>query len=69
MKFCQPHWDKLKAAIAERGLSHLIAKSGQEAMAREIRALENKQEGPRDYDPLMSAHWQIAENALRCGGL
>lgn len=58
MKFCQPHWDRLKDAIESRGLGHLIAANGRDAHARAVAELKGEND-LSDYDPLMSAHWQI----------
>jgi hypothetical protein len=58
MKFCQPHWDKLRTAIGSRGLGHLIAANGRDALARTVAELKGTAERD-DYDPLMAAHWMI----------
>ncbi len=58
MKFCQEHWNGLRAAIEERGLTHLVARGGKEAvesLAREARGEATKD----DFDPLMAAHNMI----------
>lgn len=63
MKFCQPHWDDLRAAINDRGLSSLVARDGRAAARRTVAELK----GTADlstYDPLMAAHWAIAERAM-----
>lgn len=62
MKFCQPHWDRLLEAIESRGLGHLIAANGREALARTVAEVEGKND-LSDYDPLMSAHWAIVSEA------
>ena len=66
MKICQKHWDMCRAAVADRGLGDLVAKSGSEAAndaMAELRGEESK------FDPLMSMHWHWTNEALRCGGL
>jgi len=68
MKFCQPHWDELRKAIDDRGLSGLVAGDGIKAAAAMERELKGMSE-PGDYDPLMSAHWAITSAALEAGGL
>lgn len=68
MKFCQPHWDALRAAVESRGLGHLIAANGRDALARTVAELEGRDE-PDDFDPLMSAHWMIAGRATDVLGL
>lgn len=68
MKFCQLHWDELKAAIDERGLSHLIAKDGRGAVNRVVAEIEGTATDA-SYDPLMAAYWMITGRALEMGGL
>lgn len=58
MKFCQPHWDKLRAAVESRGLGHLVAANGRDAHARAVAELQGHAEVD-DFDPLMTAHWMI----------
>jgi len=68
MKSCTSHWDELRQAIDQRGLSGLIAGSGEkvcEAIARQLEGIVE----PGDFDPLMSANWAIMSAALQCGGL
>ncbi len=62
MNICQNHWDKLRAAIDARGLSALIASSGEQAASNTARELQDGQ-SIDSYDPLMAAHWAIASNA------
>ncbi len=68
MKFCQPHWNRLKTAIESRGLGHLIAANGRDAHARAVGELKGENT-LSDYDPLMSAHWQISSRAIEILGL
>ncbi len=68
MRFCQPHWEQLRTAIAERGLDHLVAKGGAQAarnLASELR------DGPaiQSFDPLMVAHNAILMHAMDAVGL
>ena len=65
MKLCRPHWEQLKAAIAELGMMHLVAESGKIASERITAQLENKDHG---FDPLMNANFAIWTNALELGG-
>lgn len=71
MKFCQDHWDRLRAAIADRGLDGLVARGGAEAVRRQVDELKSGRSADT-FDPLMSAHWAIASNASdyigRAGG-
>lgn len=64
MKFCQDHWDRLRAAIEERGLGHLVAADGETAAAQQVAEIERGSQDVTTFDPLMSAHWAIASNAL-----
>src|SRR5512138_3437959 len=64
VKFCQSHWDKLRAAIDARGLSRFIAKDGTEALRRTTIELEQQKSVRESWDPLMSAHWAIVNNAM-----
>ncbi len=63
MKFCQDHWDRLRAAVSARGLDQLIADGGAQAARRLKDELEA---GPSlaNFDPLMGAHNAILGNAL-----
>lgn len=62
MKICQKHWDKLRKEIDDKGLSHLIAKNGKDA-------IKNIVEGEPSYDPLMAANMMIWERAIKSYGL
>lgn len=69
MQFCQDHWDRLRSAISERGLDHLIAPDGQTAAQQLADQIKRTQDGeepvtPVNYDPLMAAHWAIINNVL-----
>lgn len=68
MKFCTNHWEALRKAIEDRGLSHLVAKDGETAASNMKAELEG-QKSPQNYDPLMDAHWMITNRALKMGGL
>jgi hypothetical protein len=67
MNICQEHWDRLRAAVEARGMSHLVARSGQEAAANTVEQME---EGvsPDNWDPLMAAFVALGSKGLeRCG--
>lgn len=69
MQFCPKHWEDLKTEIIMVGLGRFIFKNGEQA-AKHIEEQLKGLVDPKDpYDPLMSAHWAIMGNALRCGGL
>jgi hypothetical protein len=66
MQICQIHWDKLRAAIKDRGIDHLGAKNAKQAyddMEKQVLSI------PSDYDPLMSCNWMIQSKGLKMGGL
>jgi hypothetical protein len=63
VKFCQDHWNSLRSAIDERGLTALVADSGEKAAANLASELADGQTID-NYDPLMSAHFAIASNAM-----
>lgn len=69
MKFCQPHWERLKGEIKSHGVVDFIAKDGAEALSQVVGQLKGEQQTKRNYDPLMAAHWMIVNRALECGGL
>ena len=66
MRICQTHWDKLRAALKERGLDHLGAKSGKEAVDDAVTQLSG---GDTDYDPTMACFYMISSKGLEIGGL
>jgi hypothetical protein len=66
MKFCQPHWDRLRNAIKERGIDHLGAKTGEQVIEEMKADLEGQK---RPYDPLLDCHWMITCRAMELGGL
>lgn len=66
MRICQDHWNKIRAAIKERGIDHLGAKTGEKAVEDIKTQIEGR---PTDYDPLMSCNWMIHSKALEMGGL
>lgn len=69
MQFCQDHWDRLRSAISERGLDHLIAPDGQTAAQQLADQIKRTQDGeepvtPVNYDPLMAARWATINNVM-----
>ena len=70
MRMCDVHYQELRKAIDDRGLTHLC-RSNQENYNQTL--LELKQvSDPTDhkhFDPLHSAVWGIYSNALKSGGL
>lgn len=77
MKICAEHWKMMREEIEQRGLTGLVAKSGEAALAAEVRQLEeakatgtiSERTTKETFDPLMSMHWHFTNNALECGGL
>lgn len=69
MKFCTPHWDQLRAAIKERGLDGLVAKDGEQAVAKLTDQLEKNDTTKTNFDPLMAAHNAITGRVLEIVGL
>lgn len=67
MKYCDKHWAALRAAIDERGLSHLVSRDGKEAMEQMVAELKGK--GSEFIDPLMGAHNLVMIRSLEQGGL
>lgn len=68
MKYCNHHWTMLRIAIDVRGLTHLVARDGAEAVKR----LKSEADGtatPFTYDPLMAAHNMVIARALKLGGI
>jgi len=68
MQICKTHWQKLRDRIEALGLSHLVAKSGEEATKQMVEELEGSPD-PKNYDPLMSCNWMIMSHAMELGGL
>lgn len=68
MNVCQEHWDLLRAAVEVRGMTHLVARSGQEAAADMVAQLEGRS-SLDNWDPLMAAHWPLAGKIMERVGL
>lgn len=58
MQICPSHWLQLRTAVSERGLDHLVSKSGEEA-AQRMTNMGNGSSDPADFDPLMAANMAI----------
>lgn len=63
MRFCQRHWDLMRAAVESRGLSPLVAHGGKAAMENLVDELE-RGSTTDNFDPLMAMHWNIATNLM-----
>jgi hypothetical protein len=60
-----PHWEQLRKAIDDRGLTPFTAKDGKVAVAQLAKQVQENRAGKDTFDPLMGAHWAIAGNAMR----
>lgn len=66
MRVCDDHWQVMKDAIDQRGLTPLVSKDGKEAcdnLKDEIEGNESR------FDPLMSMFWHWVNNSVAQGGL
>lgn len=71
MKFCQGHWDKLKAELHALGLGQFIA-SSEDEMGRKLSAQADAPGGApaqATFDPLMNAFMAITSRCLEVGGI
>lgn len=68
MRICQHHWKMLRQAIADRGLEHLGARSGQEAALALVTELEGRG-AENEFDLLMCCNNMIWTRGLESGGL
>jgi len=69
MKFCMIHWDRLKTEIQNLGMEPLMAKTGEDVMAKMVQEVEVGQTTKTTFDPLMGAHNAILSRALDIAGL
>lgn len=58
MRICMDHWQQLRTAIEDRGLTPFVSKNGEEA-ARRTANISNGSEDPQDFDPLIAANMAI----------
>lgn len=68
MRFCMTHWQALRDGVEARGMSHLVAKSGEEAHAALTRQAQGDEE-PADWDPLMQSYLALTRAVLEQAGL
>lgn len=67
MKFCQTHWDKLRAEVSSAGLDSFVSKDHVQAAVRFVASADGQ---TRDnFDPLLVAHNMILSNALDLVGI
>lgn len=63
VRMCMDHWTRLREAITARGLSALVADSGEKA-ASNLASEVSDGLTVDNYDPLMSAHNAILNNSM-----
>lgn len=68
MKCCDKHWQMIRTALDERGLTPFVAKSGEEAAARMQRAADEG-ETKDTFEPLIGINIMLMDNALRFWGI
>jgi hypothetical protein len=68
MKFCTDHWTKMREKVIELGMGSLIAKSGEEILAKQVEELKGNA-SKSTFDPLMAAHNMIVSFAVEMVGL
>jgi hypothetical protein len=68
MQICDKHWKMMRAAIEERGLSGLVAQSGEALMERTLAEADGSAT-PAGYDPLAACNWMVMGRAIESGGL
>jgi hypothetical protein len=71
VKFCIPHWKRLRDAIESRGLMPLVARNGKEAAeALAVQMDDAPLDGKKaSYDPLMDCTLMVYKRAMDLGGL
>jgi len=68
MKFCQLHWDDLRKAVNDKGMSHLVAQSGEDAMESMVNQIKGE-DTSSDFDPLMGAWSAITSQFMQDLGM
>lgn len=64
MRFCQPHWDTMRAAVDERGMAALVPEGGARAAEEVLARLLEGEESLDVFDPLMWMHMAIWSRAM-----
>lgn len=67
MKFCDPHYEWMRKAIADRGMAHLVSMDHRQVMEMFRQEVERGL-SPEHYDPLMGISFMICNNAVNVGG-
>lgn len=65
MKFCTEHWERLRRAIDDRGLTRFVSQSDADL----IRKHSTGASPATRYDPLLEAHNAIVANTFAVAGL
>ena len=68
MRMCMPHWERLKAAVEEKGLMHLVKGNSEKLLSSVERQLKGT-DTTADFDPLTNATFAIYAQCLRNVGL
>jgi hypothetical protein len=67
IKMCMDHWNELKTAIKAAGMWDMVASDGSEAVNKFVESVDKPT--IENFDPLITAHNLILQQALRvCGG-
>jgi hypothetical protein len=61
MKFCLEHWEKMREAVATRGMTALVSEGGEAVTQKMVREI-NGEDSVDTFDPLMHMHWAILNN-------
>lgn len=67
MRFCSDHWQALRKAVADQGLSGLVSNDGTVAASVFAHALSGE-DSLATFDPLMYAHFDIISHATEMSG-
>lgn len=65
MKFCTKHWERLRQAIDERGLTSFVAHTEADVARKTAAGVS----AATAFDPLLGAHNAIVANALHAVGM
>lgn len=72
MKFCEAHWEAIRAELAKRGLDKFVSPDGPEAMRRMNAAMiEERDKLPKkveNFEPLMQCHNMIVGRSFEFFG-
>jgi hypothetical protein len=66
MKMCQPHWDKIIAAVKDRNMWSLVSANAETAVENIKADIEGDAAA---FDPLLACNFMVMNRALEMGGL